>query len=143
MLFKSHPLLVSSSGCTLSPSSLNPTQRPAGSLGAGQIGVVALPASPPVLHLLPLPPTPFFSSSSFFFFLSSARRLPSPPLSSSVYLLSPADANAGLVKKGGGLTPALWANITPQQVCRRRGSGRGGRAGSWAAGSPAFGAAGP
>lgn len=59
------------------------------------------------------------------------------PSSLSLYLLFPVDANMGLVKKGGGLTPVLWANITPQQVWRLRGWGR--ESGIWAASSAASG----
>lgn len=55
-------------------------------------------------------------------FLSSFSP-PLPVLSLSTFL-SPPDANAGLAKKDSGLTPVLWANITPQQVWRHRGSGR-------------------
>lgn len=79
------------------------------------------------------------SSPRFFYLLSLSSPLPllSVSLPLSFYLLSPADANAGLVKKGSRLTPVLWANITPQQVWRRRGSGRESRI--WAASSPASG----
>lgn len=72
---------------------------------------------------------PWFSVS----FLSAV--LPPPP--PSVYLLCPADANAGLAKRGSGLTPVLWANITPQQVWRSRGSKRESRV--WTASSPVSG----
>lgn len=81
-----------------------------------------LPSSPRFSISFHFPPVPFAVSISL-------------PLS--VYLLFPADANTGLVKKGGGLTAVLWANITPQQVWRRRGSGR--ESGIWAASSPASG----
>ena len=79
-LLKSLPVLLSSPRRL--PPPLNLTQRPAGSLGAGRIGVVACPASPPVFYLL----------------LAVAFALPIclPP---SIYLLFPADANAGLVEK--------------------------------------------
>lgn len=81
-----------------------------------------LPSSPRFFYLLSL-----FLPVAFTLRLPSSLSLP----------LSPADANAGLVKKGSRLTPVLWANITPQQVWRRRGSGRESRI--WAASSPASG----
>lgn len=120
--FKSLPILVSSSPLPAVSLLPKPHTKAWITVCAGRIGEVACPVHPSFISPFTFP--------LFHFALSISLPL-------SVYLLFPADANTGLVKKGGGLTLVLWANITPQQVWRRRGSGR--ESGIWAASSPASG----